>query len=135
MPTKNNGEVTGWTGWVFFAGFMMIMLGIFQAIAGLTALINNKWLIVTEKNLLLLNFTTWGWIHLLIGIVVLIAGFSVMHGSMWARIVGIIIAIVSAVANLASVNIYPFWSIIMIVIDILVIYALTVHAGELKEPQ
>lgn len=135
MPTKNNGEVTGWTGWVFFAGFMMIMLGIFQAIAGLTALINNQWLVVTEKNLLVLNFATWGWIHLLIGIVVLIAGFSVMHGSMWARIVGIIIAIISSVANLASVNVYPFWSIIMIVIDILVIYALTVHAGELKELQ
>lgn len=133
MPTKNNGEVTGWTGWVFFAGFMMILLGIFQAIAGLTALINNQWLVVTEKNLLVFNFTTWGWIHLIIGIVVLVAGFSVMHGSMWARIVGILIATVSAIANLAYMNTYPIWSIVMIVIDVLVIYALTVHAGELRE--
>lgn len=132
MPTKNNG-VSSWTGWVFFAGFMMIILGIFQAIAGLTALINNKWLVVTEHNLLMFNFTTWGWIHLLIGIVVLVAGFSVMHGSLWARIVGILIATISAIANLAYMNTYPVWSIIIIVIDILVIYALTVHGGELKE--
>lgn len=132
MPT-NNKEVSAWSGWVFFAGFMMIILGIFQTIAALTALINNKWLVVTEKNLLVFNFTAWGWIHLIIGIVVLIAGFSVMHGSMWARIVGILIATLSAIANLAYMNVYPVWSIIMIVIDVLVIYALTVHAGELKD--
>lgn len=132
MPT-NNKEVSAWSGWVFFAGFMMIILGVFQTIAALTALINNKWLVVTERNLLVFNFTAWGWIHLIIGIVVLVAGFSVMHGSMWARIVGILIATLSAIANLAYMNVYPIWSIMMIVIDVLVIYALTVHAGELKE--
>lgn len=133
MAKNDNSGVTNWVGWVFFAGFMMILLGILQGIAGLTALLNSQWLLVTKEHLLVLNFTAWGWIHLVIGLVVLIAGFSVMHGSAWARVVGVLVAIVSVVANLASVNTYPVWSVVMIVIDILIIYALTVHAGELKE--
>ena len=83
--------------------------------------------------MLFLNFTTWGWIHLLLGIVVLIAGFYVMHGSTWARVVGTILAGISLIANLAYVNTYPIWSIAIMVVDVLVIYALIVHGGELKE--
>lgn len=132
MPSKNNG-VSNWVGWVFFAGFMMIILGVFQAIAGLTALINPGWLVVAEKSLLVFNFTAWGWIHLVIGITILVAGFSVMNGSTWARLVGVLVAGFSAVANLASVNTYPIWSLTILVIDVLVIYALTVHGGELKD--
>ena len=132
MP-QNNKEVSNWTGWVFFTGFMMIIMGFMQTLAGLTALLNNEWLVVTQRNLLFLNFTTWGWIHLLLGIVVLIAGFYVMHGSTWARVVGTILAGISLIANLAYVNTYPIWSIAIMVVDVLVIYALIVHGGELKE--
>lgn len=132
MP-QNNKEVSNWTGWVFFAGFMMIIMGFMQTLAGLTALLNNEWLVVTQRNLLFLNFTTQGWIHLLLGIVVLIAGFYVMHGSTWARVVGTILAGISLIANLAYVNTYPIWSIAIMVVDVLVIYALIVHGGELKE--
>lgn len=128
----NNDQVTGWTGWVFFAGFMMIIMGALQAISGLTALLNNEWLVVGPERLLLLNFTTWGWIHLLLGIVVLIAGFYVMHGATWARFIGVVLASLGLIANLAYVNTYPIWSIAIIVIDILVIYSLTVHGSELK---
>lgn len=132
MPTKNNG-VSNWVGWVFFAGFMMILLGIFQGIAGLTALLNSEWLLVTEQNLLVFDFTTWGWIHLLVGLTVLVAGFSVMHGSTWARVVGVLVAGLSMIANLASINTYPLWSLVVITINVLVIYALTVHGAELKD--
>lgn len=111
----------------------MIIMGFMQTLAGLTALLNNEWLVVTQRNLLFLNFTTWGWIHLLLGIVVLIAGFYVMHGSTWARVVGTILAGISLIANLAYVNTYPIWSIAIMVVDVLVIYALIVHGGELKE--
>lgn len=134
MPqNNNNNEVTGWTGWVFFAGFMMIVMGFLQTISGLTALLNSKWLLATPQNLLFLNFTAWGWAHLLLGIVVLIAGFYVMHGSTWARVVGVILAAISLIANLAYVNTYPIWSIAIMVIDVLVIYSLIVHGSELKE--
>lgn len=125
-------DVTGWVGWVFFAGFMMTMLGTFQMIAGLTVLFNSKWLVTSESSLLLLNFSTWGWFYLLLGLTVLLAGFGVMKGSAWARVVGVLIALLSAAANLASVNIYPIWSIIIITVNVLVIFALTVHGDELK---
>lgn len=129
MATNN---VTGWTGWVYFAGFMMIIMGVLQSIAGFTALLNSDWLVVGEENLLLLDFTAWGWAHLLIGIVVLVAGFSVMHGARWARFVGVVLASISLVANLAYVNTYPIWSIAIMAVDVLVIYALTVHGNELE---
>lgn len=133
MAQNNTKEVSGWTGWVFFAGFMMIVMGFLQTISGLTALLNSDWLLVAPQRLLFLNFTAWGWAHLLLGIVVLIAGFYVMHGSTWARIVGVILAAVGLIANLAYVNTYPIWSIAIMVIDVLVIYALIVHGNELKE--
>ncbi len=130
---KNDTNVSGWTGWVFFAGFMMILAGVLQTITGLTALLNSKWLVVGERGLLVFNFTTWGWVHLLTGLIILMAGFSVMHGAAWARAVGVVLATVSFVANMAWVNTYPIWSIIIMVVDVLVIYALTVHGGELRE--
>lgn len=134
MAQQNtNKDVSAWTGWVFFAGFMMIVMGFLQTISGLTALLNNKWLLTTPNHLLFLNFTAWGWAHLLLGIVVLVAGFYVMHGSTWARILGVILAAISFIANLAYVNTYPIWSITIMIIDVLVIYALIVHGGELKE--
>ena len=129
---RNDTNVTGWTGWVFFAGFMMILAGILESISGLTALLNSEWLVVGEKSLLVLNFTTWGWIHLLMGIVVLVAGFSVLHGAAWARAVGVVLATFSIIANLAYVNTYPIWSIAIMVVDVLVIYALTVHGNEVR---
>jgi hypothetical protein len=129
---KNN-EVTGWVGWIFFAGFMMILLGFFQAIAGLTAIFNSDWLVVTSEELMVLDLTAWGWAHLIMGLIVLVAGFSVMQGATWARAVGIVVAMFSAVANLAAINIYPLWAVIIITIDVFVIYALTVHGDELKD--
>lgn len=130
---NNNNEVSGWVGWIFFAGFMMILGGFFQAIAGVTALFNDEWLVVTNDQLLVLDITQWGWVHLLLGLLVLFAGFSVMQGATWARTVGVIVAMLSAIAWLAAINIYPLWAVIIITVDVLIIYALTVHGGELKD--
>ncbi|HMH31245.1 MAG TPA: hypothetical protein VK534_02095 [Methylomirabilota bacterium] len=131
MATTNK-QLSNWTGWVFFAGLMMILTGIFQAIDGLTALLRPTWYVTTEKALLVFNYTAWGWIHLALGLVVLLAGFSVLHGSTWARFIGVVLAMLSAVGALVSITAYPIWSIIIITIDVLVIYALTVYGGELK---
>lgn len=128
----NNNQPTAWTGWINFAGFMMILMGSLQAVAGLAALLNNEWLLVTESRLIVFDFTTWGWIHLLIGAVVFSAGFAVMNGAVWARLVGVIIAMISLVANLAYANTYPIWAIAVVVIDVLIIYALTVRGGDAR---
>lgn len=123
---------SGWTGWVYFAGFMMIIMGALQTISGLAALLNDDWLLVTEQRLIAFDFTTWGWIHLLIGVVVFAAGFAVMNGAVWARAVGVVIAMISLVANLAYANTYPIWAIAVVIIDVLIIYALTVRGNELR---
>jgi len=128
----NDKNTEAKVGWVAFAGVMMILAGMFQAVAGLTALLKDTWYVVTPENLLVLNYTAWGWIHLLTGLFILLAGFSVLHGATWARVVGVILASLSALANLAWMNAYPLWSIIVITIDIVVIHALIVHGGELK---
>lgn len=128
----NNNQPSGWTGWIYFAGFMMILMGLLQGVAGLAALLNSDWLLVTERALIAFDFTTWGWIHLLLGVLIFSAGLAVMNGAVWARTVGVVIAILSIVANLAYANTYPIWAIAIVVIDVLVIYALTVRGGEVR---
>jgi hypothetical protein len=126
-------EPTGWVGWILFAGVMMILGGVFQAIAGLTALFNDNYFLVGENGLLVTSsFTTWGWVHLIGGVVVLAAGFAVMTGKTWARAVGVVIAGVSAIVHLAFLSAYPVWGLIVIAIDVAVIWALTVHGREVK---
>jgi hypothetical protein len=126
-------EATGWVGWIIFAGIMMVMLGTFQAIEGLVAIFNDKYFVVPRSGLVVsVDYTTWGWVHLLLGIIVALAGLGVMAGQMWARLVGILVALVSAVVNIAFLAANPVWSTILITVDILVIYALTVHGKETK---
>ena len=126
-------ERTGWVGWIMFASVMLILVGTFQAIAGLVALFNDEYYLVTRNDLVIsLDYTTWGWVHLLLGIVVAAAGLGLAVGQMWARVVGIIVAALSAIVNLGFLAAYPVWCTIVIAIDILVIWALTVHGKETK---
>jgi hypothetical protein len=112
---------------------MMVMLGTFQAIEGLVALFKDSYFVVPRSNLVVsVDYTTWGWVHLVLGILVAGAGLGVMAGQMWARLVGILLALVSAVVSLAFIAANPVWSTIIITVDVLVIYALTVHGKETK---
>lgn len=113
-------------GVVMFAGIVMIVSGVFQALAGITALFQGSFYAVTPKYVYELNVTTWGWIHLVLGVVVVLAGFGVMSGNLWARIVGIILAVLSAFANFMFIPHYPVWSLLIIGLDVLVIWALAV---------
>ncbi len=127
-----NNNVSGWVGWAYFASFMMIVLGVFQMVVGLTALLNDQFYVAQQGRLLMLDFTQWGWVHLLFGVVILMAGTSLFSGRMWARIVAIGLASLNLVAQFTFLSAYPLWSIILMVVDVLVIYALTVHGGELS---
>ena len=114
------------SGWISFAGIMMILPGAFQIIEGLVALFRPDYYLVGSRGLVVsLSFTGWGWFHLILGVVVLAAGFGVMAGAAWARVVGIVLALLSAIANLAFIAAYPLWSIIVILVDCAVIWALT----------
>lgn len=127
-------QPTGWVGWIVFSGVMLIMIGVFQALMGFVAIFKEDYYLVGRTGLVVeLDYTAWGWVHLIFGIVVLLAGFGILAGQMWARVVGIILAVLSAIANLLFLAAYPVWSIIVITLDVLVIYALTVHGREVKE--
>jgi hypothetical protein len=118
-------------GFTFFAAFIMLMIGAFQVIAGLAAIFENEFFVVTQRYAFEVDVSAWGWIHLLIGLVVLSAGFGLFSGAVWARTLGVIMAIISAVANFLFLPFYPVGSILIIVIDVTVIWALTAHGRDI----
>jgi hypothetical protein len=119
-------------GFILFAVIMMIMIGVFQALAGLVAILNNALYVATDTYPFGLNTPTWGWIDLIVGLLVAGAGWAVFSGRTWGRIVGIILAALSAVANFLFIPYYPFWAILIIVLDVFVIWALAVHGREMS---
>ena len=129
-------QPTGWAGWVVFGGMMMILLGSFQAMAGGVALLNSGYYQVGSNRLLVdLSYTAWGWTHLGLGVVALVTGFGLMTGALWARILGVVVAAISAVVNLGFLAAAPFWAVMMITLDIIVIYAITAHGAEVRNYQ
>jgi hypothetical protein len=119
-------EVSGWAvAGTAFAGVIMIMLGLFHAIMGIAAIADDQFFVVTDNYAFELDTTAWGVIHLLAGILVALAGFYVFGGSFTARLVGITLAALSALANFLSIPYYPFWSILMIALAVWVIWSLS----------
>ncbi|HSW79424.1 MAG TPA: hypothetical protein VLG47_01480 [Candidatus Saccharimonadales bacterium] len=133
MAKRNDDDVSGWVGWQYFAASLMMLAGVFQFIAGLVALFKDQVFLVAPSNLILLDYTQWGWVHLLIGVVLFLTSFSLFAGNMWGRTVGIVLAALSAIANFTFLQAYPWWSLIVIILDVLIIYAIAVHGGEVKE--
>ena len=126
-------EPTGWVGWVVFGAIMMIMVGSFHVLAGLVALFNSGYYLVGPENLLVnVDFTAWGWTHIVLGALAVVAAFGILAGKLWARIAGIGLAVLSALVNLAFIAAYPWWSVIAIALDVVVIYAIAVHGEELE---
>jgi hypothetical protein len=122
-----------WVGWVYFGGAMMVLLGTFNLIEGLVALFNDEYYVATPQGLLVFDITGWGWVHLIIGVIAIIVGIGVFAGATWARICGVILCGINAIAQLAFLSAYPVWGILVIMLDILVIWALIVHGDEAKE--
>jgi hypothetical protein len=133
MANNTNQEVTGWTGWVAFASFMMLLLGFMHLLAGFVGLFKDDVYISTHNAVWLFDYSQWGWIHIIGGLLVLGAAGSLMQGRMFGRTVAVIIALISAVANMAFIPVYPFWSILMVTVCVLVIWAVTVHGDELRD--
>lgn len=132
----NYKEPTGWVGWVGFASFMLLLGGIFAVIAGVTALFKDTTVYNSATNTAwVLSYNQWGWAHILLGFLTIMASASLMKGGLYGRTFAVIVALLSASANMAFVPIYPVWSILVITIDILVIFAVTVHGKEVKNLQ
>lgn len=118
-------------GWAAFAGVMLIMIGVFQSLAGLVAIIDDEYYVIGPNYTWELDTTTWGWVHLLIGIVVLLSGIGIFSGNVAARTVGVLVAVVSAVANFMWLPYYPVGSVVIIAVNIAVIWALTTHGRDI----
>jgi hypothetical protein len=131
-PGRVEEDVSGWAvGGIAFAGTVMVMIGTFQALEGLVALFNDEFFVVTRNYTFDLDVTAWGWIHLIIGIVVLATGFGLFARSTWAGVTGIMICALSAISNFFFIPYYPIWALLLIGLNIWVIWALT-RPGAIK---
>src|SRR5262245_8966651 len=124
--TTREPAVSGWAiGGLTFAGTMLILIGIFQAIDGIAAIANDEFFFSTQNYTFNLDTSAWGWIHLLLGIGLMIAGWSIFAGKTWAAVVALTLAMLSAVANFFFIPYYPFWAILIIALNCWVIWSLT----------
>ena len=131
---SNAPQPTAWTGWVVFASFMMIVVGSFQLVEGFVAIFDKGFFAVSRSGQVInVDYNVCGWFHVVLGAVILVSGIGVLAGNIAARIVGVGLAALSALANLLFIAAYPFWTLTIIAVDILVIYALTVHGRELRD--
>ena len=129
----NQDQVSAWAvGWTLFAATMMGIAGVFQVIAGIAAIAQDEIYAVTPDWILSLDVTTWGWIHLVVGVVLLLSAFGVLRGNLAARTVGVVVAALSAIVNFAFIPYYPIWSLAVIAVDITIIWALTAHGRDFE---
>jgi len=108
-----------------FGGVLLVMLGLFQFLQGLSAALKDDVFVRTSDYVYSVDLTGWGWIHMIIGALAVLVGLSILYAQTWARAAGILIAVLSALANFAFLPYYPYWSIVVIAIDIVVIWALS----------
>ena len=117
------------SGWVLFAGIMIMMVGVLNIIWGIAA-IDRSSFFVQDANYVFSDLRTWGWIILVLGALQLAAAFSIWAGGSFGRWFGIAAATVNAIAALLSIPAYPFWSLAIFAIDVLVIYGLAAYGGD-----
>jgi hypothetical protein len=119
-------EVNAWgIGLILFASLLMMLGGAFQAFTGLVAIFNDQFLIPARKYLFEFDGTSWGWVHLILGVVVAGAGVGLLAGRTWGRMVAIVLALCNAVVMFAFLPQYPAWALIVIALNVAVIWAVT----------
>ena len=122
-----------WSGAVLFAATMLIVIGMFNIFEGFIALFDDERLAISEGNLVIVDTTAWGWTLLIFGVLLIAAGAGLFAAQTWARIAGIVIASLHAIAQIASLGAYPVWSLMMIALDTVVIFALTARWAGIRE--
>jgi hypothetical protein len=126
--------VSAWAvGGMTFAGVMMIMIGVFQAIAGLVAIFDDNFYVVAQNYTFDIDTTAWGWVHLLLGLVLVVTGYYLLAGAAWAVVAAILLAGLSAIVNFFFIPYYPFWSLLEIGLAVWVIWSLT-RPGVVRTP-
>ena len=130
MPEVKRGS--RWEGWVRFAIVVLILNGLFNLLQGFFALIgSNTYSAVVDGSLVPLDLTVWGWWNIVVGFVLIVAGIALTGGSLWARVVAVIAASLSAITHLFLIPTQPWSAVIVVVVDVLIIYAVAAH-GRVK---
>ena len=123
----SRGEVSWASGWTAFAAVLMIFGGAMAIFEGAAAIAKNGLFVATRDYSYSFSLTGWGWVHLILGVLVVLAGISLFSGALWARFVGVALAGLSMLANFVWLPRYPFWALVLIAIDVFVIWALCSH--------
>ena len=128
---------SSWTGWIVFAGFVLVLVGAMDALQGLVAIIKDEYVVATAKGLAIVDVTTWGWLTLIWGALLVLTGFGLLGGAGWARWVAIIGVGINALAQIGFManypQAYPLWNILIVTLNILVLYALTARWQGFRE--
>lgn len=132
MATRSR-QPSGWAvGWAFFAAVMLMISGFFQVIAGIAAIAEDDVYVEAREWVFQYDVTTWGWVHLGLGILLILVGAGILAGNLAARIAGIFIASLSAIASFAFLPWYPVWAILIIAVDVAIIWALGAHGRDVE---
>jgi len=113
------------SGWLTFAGTLALVVGAFNVIDGLVGLFNDDYYLVTDNKIMVFDYTAWGWFWLVLGVIQLAVGAGILAGMMWARVAGVVFAVLAALGHIAFLRAFPLWSILVIALCVLLIYALT----------
>jgi hypothetical protein len=121
-------DVDKGAGWLLFAGIMVVMVGILNVIYGIAAIDNANFFVANQKYIIS-DLNTWGWVMLVLGALQIVAAFSIWSGGSFGRWFGIGTAALNAIAALMAIPAYPFWSLAVFSIDLLIIYGLAAYGG------
>ncbi|MFG2339631.1 hypothetical protein [Streptomyces yangpuensis] len=131
--TARKGGFSARNGWLLFAGFLMVFGGLMMVFSGISAIARDDVFIPTPHYAYELDLTGWGWIHLVLGVVIFFAGFAVVKGALWARVVGLALAGLSMVASFMWLPYTPFWALVLLAVDGLIVWALCTAPGLLED--
>lgn len=128
-----SGRVTAWVGFIVFAGMLLVVSGVFTLAEALYALVDDAVFVQADGQVLLLDITTWGWVHLVMGALQVLVGFALMRGATWARVATVVVVGVNALAQMVFLPAYPLWGASVIALDVLVIWAVCMHGSEVRD--
>ena len=129
MATRERSGLA--VGFIGMAGIILIVAGVLHVIEGIVGLFNNDFYVVSQKWVFQFNVTTWGWIHILVGIIALLAGIGLFSGAVWASTVAVLVAVLSIIVNFVWLPYYPWWALLIIAFDFFVIWAVTAHGRDI----
>lgn len=133
MTSYQSSKPTGWIGWIVFAATILIVSGTFTALQGLAGIFRDEAYFAANGAVLVFDLTTWGWIHLILGVLLVVIGWLLIQGSVFARAAAVVLVAANLISQFVWIGAYPWWGLIVITLDVLVLYALIVHGGELAD--